>query len=493
MRHFPFTRLTAAAVSAALIVVTPGVGTYEVAAQMVRSAPTHVSPVVPAIPVAPLRTSGAMGLTPSAPTLSLPGAMTVLPTVSVTASLGARSTPLRADAAVQAAAQPAMAAALAAPTARPAAVLTAVKDAPAARAEAPLPSLAPVAEAVRASVGTLSGAGNAQRHGEVEWATLFDGGRIRAVYDSVAPSAQRGRSSVPGLSSFNAAREEENSAGSSIPPPPPAPAQAAARPYFLSLALAGIGAGAAYLLIPALLPMALALPYVAALPALAVKSGLVVLGFGLGASLAETELWRAWPREVVSGALDAGRTAFRFWARFGLVFRSVLSASSIDEAMKADLPGLFWKYPLLAWPFVIVGYVFAPIVTVVGAAFKAFETPARAAFRGVRRIVVGLLPFMADVFTFLGRAIRRFIPAAGAFLYKGATMAMMTAVGGAVVLAAPVWNSLVKGPYAMERDWDAKPSQFPAAVAMVLGRALGLVASVFLGAVGGLVGFTVGL
>ncbi|TBR24481.1 hypothetical protein EPO15_03940 [bacterium] len=239
--------------------------------------------------------------------------------------------------------------------------------------------------------------------------------------------------------------------------------------------------------------MALALPYVAALPALALKSGLVVLGFGLGASLAETDLWRSWPKEVVTGALDAGRTAFRFWARFGLVFRSVLTASSIDDAMKAELPGLFYKYPLLAWPFVVVGYVFAPVVTVLGAVFKGVEIPARAAWRGVKRIVVGLLPFMADVFAFLGRAIRRIVPAARALLYRGAKMAMMTAVGGAVVLAAPVWNSLVKGPYAVDRAWDGKLSQVPAALAMVLARALGFVAAVFLGAVGGLVGFVVGL
>lgn len=476
MRHFPFVRLTAAAVSAALIVVTPGVGTYEAAAQMVRSAPAGASPVVPVIPAAPMRASGAYGLTPSAPVLSLPGAMTVLPTVSASPRVTA---------------QPAAAAqaVVAAPQAR-AALSTPLRAEVAASAEAPLPSLAPVAEAVRAAAPTpaASGVSNAL----TTFSTLFDGGRLRSVIDAVTPGAASRSRGFSGLS-VNAAREEEDSAGNVIPTPTPAPAQAAARPYFLSLALAGLGAGAAYLLIPALLPMAIALPYVAALPALAVKSALVVLGFGLGASLAETELWRSWPREVVGGALDAGRTAFRFWARFGLVFRSVLSASSIDEAMKADLPGLFWKYPLLAWPFVVVGYVFAPVVTVVGAAFKALEIPARAAFRGVRRIVVGLLPFMADVFSFIGRAIRSFIPAAGAFLYKGATMAMMTAVGGAVVLAAPVWNSLVKGPYAMERDWDAKPSQFPAAVAMVLGRALGLVASVFLGAVGGLVGFTVGL
>lgn len=488
MRHFPFVRLTAAAVSAALIVVTPGVGTYEVAAQMVRSAPVGASPVVPVIPAAPLRASGAFGLTPAAPTLSLPGAMTVLPTVSASPRVTVQPAVLPLSQAGEGGVR----------VAAPIAAVTIESPHPnplplageGTKAEAPLPSLAPVAEAVRAAAPTPAASGVSNTLSS--FSTLFDGGRLRAAIDAVTPGAASRVRGVSGLS-LNAAREEENSAGNVIPTPTPAPAQEASRPYFLSLALAGLGAGAAYLLIPALLPMAIALPYVAALPALAVKSGLVVLGFGLGASLAETELWRSWPREVVTGALDAGRTAFRFWARFGLVFRSVLSASSIDEAMKADLPGLFWKYPLLAWPFVVVGYVFAPVVTLVGAAYKALEIPARAAFRGVRRIVVGLLPFMADVFSFIGRAIRSFIPAAGAFLYKGATMAMMTAVGGAVVLAAPVWNSLVKGPYAMERDWDAKPSQFPAAVAMVLGRALGLAASVFLGAVGGLVGFTVGL
>ncbi|MBI2362903.1 MAG: hypothetical protein HYV15_05920, partial [Elusimicrobia bacterium] len=177
----------------------------------------------------------------------------------------------------------------------------------------------------------------------------------------------------------------------------------------------------------------------------------------------------------------------------GLVFRSVLSASSIDEAMKAELPAQFWRYPVLAWPFVLIGYAFTPFVTAFGAVFKAVEIPVRAAWRGVKRIVVGLLPFMADVFTFLGKAVRRFIPAVGSFLFRGGRMAVITAVGGAMVLAAPIWNSLVRGPYAIDSVWDAKLSQVPAALAMVLGRALGLVASVFLGALGGIVGFVFGL
>lgn len=484
MRRFPFVRFVAVTLSLAVLTTAPGAGVSGAVAQVVRSAPVSGRSFVPVVGQT-VRPASSVGLAPAslvpvAPALSLPSS----PSLSL-------PTPGRAASAAAAQAAPAGAAPVAAAVAAQASPAAAALPAAASPVESPSAAAEARVAAVSQAAAPLSEAVKSVRVAPqssfFSLGRLFDGGISRAAADAVPglPSAVR-------TSGLNAARPASRSAEGAVPSPESAPEAPKSKPYAFSLALAGLGAGAAYLLIPTVVPLLAGLiPF--ALPAIALKAAVVAGGFALGASLLETDLWGAFPGEVASGALNAGRTAFRFWARFGLVFRSVLSASSIDEAMKAELPAQFWKYPVLAWPFVLIGYVFTPFVTAFGAVFKVVEIPVRAAWRGVKRIVVGLLPFMADVFTFLGRAIRRFIPAVGNLLYRGGRMAVITAVGGALVLAAPIWNSLVRGPYAIDKVWDAKLSQVPAAVAMLLGRALGLVASVFLGAVGGIVGFVFGL
>ncbi|MBI5596203.1 MAG: hypothetical protein HY928_08970 [Elusimicrobia bacterium] len=489
MRRSPFTRFVAVTLALSVLTTAPGSGVSSVVAQVVRSAPISGRSFVPVVGQM-VRPASSLGLSPAVLSQTAP-ALTV-PTVP---SLILPS-PARAAAASAAAAVPAPTAAVPAPSAAasvhsaPAAKAAAAMEAPALNSPAAAAAEAPVAALSQAAAPLSAAAKSLRTEPKASFLSLgrlFDGGASRAAGDAVLglPSALRG-------SGLNAAKAASRPAEGAVPSPEASAQAAKPKPYAFSLALAGLGAGAAYLLIPVVVPMLSGLlPF--ALPAIALKAALVTGGFALGASLLETDLWRAFPGAVASGALDAGRTAFRFWARFGLVFRSVLSASSIDEAMKAELPARFWKYPLLAWPFVLVGYVFTPFVTAFGAVFKAVEIPVRAAWRGMKRIVVGLLPFMADVFAFIGKAIRRFIPAVGAFFFRGGRMAVITAVGGALVLAAPIWNSLVKGPYAIDGVWDGKLSQVPAALAMVLGRALGFVAALFLGALGGIVGFVFGL
>lgn len=486
MRHFPLSRLVAAALAVALVVTAPGLGSYAAAQAIVRPAP--------GVPVGIVTTGGALRSPVSAP-LSNPFGSSILPAPSALPSAASltpnvqvpgRIAAVSAQASVPGAAMTAAGASIHKEAAAPRGISgAAVAFNPGSVTVERITALAPLAAApLTAAVKTAA----APSVSFSSLRRLFDGGIGRLELGDVAarPSAAR----APAL---NAARPQEPSEPGGIPTPAPAPAAASNRPYALSLALAGVGSAAAYLLIPLVVPLlAGVLPFT--LAPLALKSAVVTGGFALGASLGEWDLWRSLPGEVASGAVNAGRTAFRFWARFGLVFRAVLTASSIDEAMKADLPAAFWKYPLLALPFVGIGYVFTPALFFFGALFKSVEIPVRAAFRGVKRIVVGLLPFMADVFAFINRAIRAFIPAMGALLYRGARMAALTAVGGAVVLAAPVWNALVKGPYAIDKTWDeAKLSKVPALIAMALGRILGFVAAVALGAVGGLLGFTVGL
>ncbi len=171
---------------------------------------------------------------------------------------------------------------------------------------------------------------------------------------------------------------------------------------------------------------------------------------------------------------------FRFWARFGLIFDSVLRGGSTDEAMKKDLSANILKYPVIAWLFVLAGYVMSPIASVLGAAYRLVGTPFLAAFRGAREVIVGFLPWMARVFRFLGRFIVRIFPFIGGFIGGALKTAFFGAAAGAVMLAGPIARD------AFESDY--KPATLPGWIGYRLTQLAALAAVLVTGAVGAVIG-----
>ncbi|MBI3298410.1 MAG: hypothetical protein HYZ75_09625 [Elusimicrobia bacterium] len=501
MSNFPLSRLVAAVLAWALVVTAPGLGSYAAAQVVVRSGPGTA--VVPTAPAGAARGAAAVPLSPSLGTAALPGAASLLAPAALTPR-AASLTPAAAQAAPVAAAASPVAAPIAAPTRlSPAAQTVSVADRALSRGSAASEVLvaaaqaaakvAPNATAPLAAASKLAGAPSASSFSGFR--LVFDGGVVSGAQSGSVLAGQ-----LPGrvVSGLNAVAPElpDAEANSAVPAPNSEvkSVERAAAPYEVVALLAAVGGAAAYFLIPVLLPMLPTLPVWLAANPLLLKGGLIAAGVGVGAALSEYRLLLDWPSQLAQGALSTGKTAFRFWARFGRVFASVLTASSMDEAMKAELPAGFWRYPVLAWPAVLVGYAFAPVLFVLGGVYKAVEVPVLAAFRGLRRVVVELLPWLGDLLDLAIRFIRNFFPALWRLITRGVAMAFYTAAGGAVVLAAPVWNGAVYARYAVDGTGNPmKLSQVPAVAGMLVGRLLGLVAAGVLGVVGAAVGLVAGL
>ncbi|OGR58553.1 MAG: hypothetical protein A2X36_06155 [Elusimicrobia bacterium GWA2_69_24] len=495
MRHSLFTRIIAVTLCAAFLLTVPGSGSWAAAAQLLQSAAVNNAGVLPVVPQGlgtglPIAT-GYQGLAGS----SLSGLSGVLPTVGLPTPM-TRTVVGSASAAASAARQPAaQPRSLTAPAAVAGAQVSALSfKAPAAvvpHADLTRPAAGIMAQKLTAPLRVIEksrGQGIAASFGSLS--SLYDGGRGAAALDE-AVGAQAGKTAprlAPGTAQDSAAQPQ-------TPAPQPAPAPAG-KVFSLpvTLLLGAAGAASAFFFLPGALAFAPVLSGLAASHPLVAAISSAFLGFAFGASLSEAGLWVSWPGEAAAGARTAGGTAFRFWARFGLVFRAVLTASSMEEAMKAELPASILRYPVLAMPFVLLGYLSVPIFGLFGLVYKAAEIPVRAAWRATQRVLVGLIPALAQVFEFLGRLIRRVIPAAGAAIVSAAKAAMASAAAGAVSLAAPVWTGVVTGRYAVDKDWDSDwLSAFPRMAGMLALRALGFLTAAVLAVVGGSFGLVTGL
>jgi len=218
-------------------------------------------------------------------------------------------------------------------------------------------------------------------------------------------------------------------------------------------------------------------PFIA-VPALALSAAWITLGTLSGFAAFSVETWKGFPSDLKSSALSAGVMTFRFWARFGLIFDSVLRGKSAD--MKAPTPGSILKYPLIAWPFVLAGYVMSPVALVLGATYRLVGTPFLAAFRGAREVIVGFLPWMARVFRFLGRFVVRIFPFAGGFIVGALKTAFYGAAAGAAILASPIGRDAFLTDY--------KAATVPGWIAFRLTQVAALVAVVVTGALGAVIG-----
>lgn len=220
-------------------------------------------------------------------------------------------------------------------------------------------------------------------------------------------------------------------------------------------------------------------PFIA-VPALALTVGWITLGTLAGFAAFSVETWKGFPSDLKSSALSAGSMTFRFWARFGLIFDSVLRGGSTDEAMKKELSANILKYPVIAWLFVLAGYAMSPVAFLLGSAYRLVGTPFLAAFRGAREVIVGFLPWMARVFRFLGRLVVRIFPFLGGFVVGSLKTAFFGAAAGAALLADPI------GRDAFLTDYKAKT--LPGWIGFRLTQAAALVAILVTGAVGAVIG-----
>lgn len=312
-----------------------------------------------------------------------------------------------------------------------------------------------------------------------ELSAVFAAGRAAAVISLAAPTQDPASEKAPAP---NASRQPAPPAGPSDPAGP----NRGRVSIGLLLAIGG-GVGAWYaapVFLPALLALSAHLPFsIPALPLLAYKAIITTLGVGAGFAAFSTRTWKNFPADLRDDAIGAARTTFRFWARFGLIFDSVLRGKSSDEAMKGEVPAGLLKYPLIAWPFVALGYVFTPVAFALGAAWRVIGTPILAAVRGAREVAVGFFPWLARVFRFLSRVIRNIIPFAGGYLWGTLRGLFMAGVVGAVVLAAPVFRDAVAAKYA--------PQTLPGWVGYRLLQLGGLSATLVLGLVGVAAGLVV--
>ncbi|MBI2386819.1 MAG: hypothetical protein HYV14_12545 [Elusimicrobia bacterium] len=220
-------------------------------------------------------------------------------------------------------------------------------------------------------------------------------------------------------------------------------------------------------------------PFIA-VPALALTAAWITLGTLAGFAAFSVETWKGFPADLKNSSLSAGAMTFRFWARFGLIFDSVLRGGSTDEAMKRDLPANILKYPVIAWLFVLAGYVMSPVAFVLGAAYRLIGTPFLAAFRGAREVIVGFLPWMARVFRFLGRLVVRIFPFAGGLIVGGLKTAFFGAAAGAAVLAGPIGRDAFTSDY--------KAVSVPGWIGYRLTQLAALAAILVTGAVGAVIG-----
>ena len=261
----------------------------------------------------------------------------------------------------------------------------------------------------------------------------------------------------------------------------PAPSAPSRSRVSVGLGLAALGGAAAWYTSAWAVSVlgSLLAPFIA-VPALALAAAWISLGALAGFAAFSVETWKGFPSDLKSSALSAGAMTFRFWARFGLIFDSVLRGGSTDEAMKKELSANILKYPVIAWLFVLAGYAMSPVAFLLGSAYRLIGTPFLAAFRGAREVIVGFLPWMARVFRFLGRLVVRIFPFAGGFIVGGLKTAFFGAAAGAALLAGPI------GRDAFLTDYKAKT--LPGWIGFRLTQVLALAAVVVTGAVGAVLG-----
>lgn len=481
-----FARFTASFLTLVLLQTVPGLGVYRALAQVRANSAsaTSANPVVTPLslridlpsPVKIVDPSGAAGLTPSLAPSAVPSPVLNAPVKAVdgraVATVPAASLPLS----FRPAALPAAVKAVTAEIAVPAALA----DAPAASAltrGAASALSVPAAKAPAAEPMALIG--NLRR--------FFDGASINKELDAALPVAASASESRP--AALAPALTPAAAASSDVPTPPSGPdaPKAPSKPKVsIGLALAGIGGAAAWYTSAwaAATLGALAAPWIA-IPALALTIGWTTLGVLAGFAAFSVETWTGFPRDLKNSSVSAGSMTFKFWGRFGLIFDSVIRGKSSDEAMKKELSANILKYPVIAWAFVLAGYVMAPVAFLLGAAYRLVGTPFLAAFRGAREVIVGFLPWMARVFRFLSKLVIRIFPFAGGLVWGAIKGAFFSAAAGAVVLAGPIARD------AFEHS-SYKPATVPGWIGYRLTQLAALAATLATGLVGAAVGLVVG-
>jgi hypothetical protein len=309
---------------------------------------------------------------------------------------------------------------------------------------------------------------------------LFDGSLSYKGTVAVSAAASIGDSLPSALTRASLSAAATPDAQPPVPPSnndaPKAPGRARVS---IGLALAGLGGAAAwYTSAWAAAFLGAVLAPVVAVPALAMTIAWITLGTLAGFAAFSTETWKGFPADLKNSSLSAGAMTFRFWARFGLIFDSVLRGKTAD--MKAPTPANILKYPVIAWLFVLAGYVMAPVALVLGAAYRLVGTPFIAAFRGAREVIVGFLPWMARVFRFLGRFIMRIFPFLGGLVAGTLKTAFFGAAAGAVMLAGPIARDAFETNY--------KPATLPGWIAYRLTQLAAIAAVLVTGALGAVVG-----
>lgn len=316
---------------------------------------------------------------------------------------------------------------------------------------------------------------------------LFDGSSYKGTLSPVAAAASA-ESSHPSALVPAAPLSAAAKSSPQIPAPSnnDAPAPSRSR-VSIGLALAGAGAAAAYFTAGSVVAFVggLLAPFVA-VPALVLTGAYITLGALAGFAAFSVETWKGFPGHLKSSSVAAGAMTFRFWARFGLIFDSVLRGGSTEEAQKKELSANILRYPVIAWLFVLAGYVMAPVAFALGAAYRLVGTPFIAAFRGAREVIVGFLPWMARVFRFLGRLVVRIAPFAGGFIVGALKTAFYGAAAGAALLAGPIARDTFGNGHKYSTGYT--PATLPGWIGYRLTQMAGLAAVLVTGALGAVIG-----
>jgi hypothetical protein len=474
-------RFVACLISFVLIQTAPGLAVYKAVAQM-RS-----SPVVPTGGNGVTALTATNGVTFSAPAnnLALP-ASTLGLSATLLAAPSAVLTPVAPSVAVNAV-NPVPAAPLGAiiPLSFRPSILPAAAKSFAVNAAAPV---SPAASVLIQSGVSLSKAVAPSAEPSALISNLramFDGSFSYKGTLTAVPAASIGEAPLPvpsALAPAAALSAPKMSDNGFVPTPPTSndsPKGPSRSRVTIGLALAGAGAAAAWYTSAWAVAVlgSLVTPFVA-VPALALSLGWITLGALSGFAAFSVETWKGFPSDLKTSSLAAGAMTFKFWARFGLIFDSVLRGKSAD--MSAPTPASILKYPVIAWLFVVAGYVMAPVALVLGAAYRLAGTPFLAAFRGAREVIVGFLPWMARVFRFLGRFVVRIFPFLGGFIAGALKTAFFGAAAGAVVLAGPIARDAFSSDY--------KPASLPGWIAYRLTQLAALAAILATGAAGAVIG-----
>ncbi len=471
-------RATALLLAFAVLHSAPGLAAYSALAANIKAAPVSAGHGVSPIRAGSLALGSANIVAPAAllAAPSLTGSLNMVPT--------ARPVLIA----------PSDAPAAGAPVAAPLAALVAAPrvalNAPVAAADAPVAPVTAIAalQETMAAVTAAAPAAEARASAAPSAAPLF-GSHVRRLARPPVPDVAASVSAAADAPAFTplAAPADAPSVNGAQPPAPPSgpdgPASATSSRVrvTIGLALAVGGGAAAWFAAPALVPLLVAglgyLPVaVPALPALAYQAIVTALGVGAGLAAFSTKTWTNFPADLRDTAVGAARTTFRFWARFGMIFDAVLRGKSTDEVMKGDVSANLFAYPVIAWPFVAVGYVFVPVAFVLGAAWRVIGTPILAALRGAKEVAIGFFPWLARLFRFLGNVLRNFVPFVGGFLWGAVRGLFIGGAAGAVVLAGPVFRDVVAAKY--------EPQTLPGWVAYRLLQLGGLIASLGLGVAG---------